>query len=73
MIVLAPTTAIMLYLLTTLLAILGIWSWRHYQTRQKKVVTIQKELIVCEYCHFAFLEEKAKKVSQCPQCQSYNN
>lgn len=73
MIVLAPTTAIMLYLMTTLLMILGIWSWRHYKTRRQKVITIEKELVKCEYCHFAYLDEKAKEVSQCPQCHSFNH
>jgi len=72
MITVSPTTAIMCYLMTTLLTILGIWVWHHYATRRQKVVTIDKGLITCEYCHFAYLEDNEKKVTHCPQCQSFN-
>lgn len=73
MIVVAPTTAIMLYLMSTLLMLLGIWALRHYKTRRHKVVTIEKELTKCDICHFAYLRDKAKPISQCPQCRSFSS
>lgn len=72
MIELSANTAVMLYLGATLGVLLGIWAWQHYTSIRKKVVTVEHELLVCEYCHFAYLETLGKKVTQCPQCHSYN-
>jgi len=72
MIELYPTTALMLYLCVTLAVLFGIWGYQHYTGRNKKVITSEKKLQVCEYCHFAYLADIGKNVSQCPQCQSFN-
>lgn len=72
MIELTATTAIMLYLCLTLMALFGIWGWHHLQSRKRKVILVEKVLNTCEYCHFAYLDEIAKEVSQCPQCHSFN-
>ena len=72
MIELSPTTAFMVYLSMTIGVLFGIWVYQHYQTRKKKIISSEKELFVCEFCHFAYLEEGIKPVTQCPQCQSYN-
>jgi hypothetical protein len=72
MIELSTSAAINLYLGMTLTIILGIWFYHHYTGRYKKVITTDRELLVCEFCHFAYLCEKEKTVTQCPQCQSYN-
>jgi uncharacterized paraquat-inducible protein A len=72
MIELSMTTAAMLYLSITMAILLGLWLFQHYKSRQKKIVIIEEELLVCEYCHFAYMEDRSKGVTQCPQCQSYN-
>lgn len=72
MIEMTSTTAAMLYLCVTMLAIFGIWVNHHYKNRQKKIVVVEKKLVVCEYCHFAYLYELSKHISQCPQCSCYN-
>jgi len=72
MIELSPTTAMMVYLCLTLGSLLGIWGYYHYRSRRKKVVLIQQELYICEYCHFAYLDQIANSVTQCPQCHSFN-
>jgi len=72
MIELSATTAIMLYLCLTLLAILLFWSYHYWGSKAKKIVTSEKELYICEFCHFAYLADMAKTVNQCPQCASYN-
>lgn len=73
MIELTPTTALMTYLGLTLLCLLVIWIIQLYFSRHKKVYIPEKSLFVCEYCHFAYLKEEGKKISQCPQCRSYNS
>jgi uncharacterized paraquat-inducible protein A len=72
MIELTSSTAFMLYLLLTLMVVLGLWIQHHYYARQKKIASPEQELRVCEYCHFAYLEEGVKQVNQCPQCGSFN-
>lgn len=72
MIGLSSTTALMLYLCLTLGILLAVWISHFYRFRNKKVVIAEQDLLVCEYCHCAYLAKKAKTVTQCPQCHSYN-
>ena len=73
MIELSFATAFMLYLLVTIGTLLTIWVIHHYKSRDKKVIIDDKSLTVCEYCHYAYLEERGKKLSKCPQCHSFNH
>lgn len=68
----SATTALMLYLGTTLGAILGLWGCQHYKRRHAKINPARQVLFVCEYCHFAYLDDLDKTVTQCAQCQSFN-
>lgn len=72
MIELTPITALMLYLAFTLFTLLGIWAWHHLKSRKNKVIIVKQELLVCEYCHFAYMEQIGKDVTTCPQCGSFN-
>lgn len=72
MIELTTNTAAMLYLLITLTVLLGIWASHHFRSRKNKIVIIEQELRICEYCHYAYLYSRAKPITQCPQCQCYN-
>ncbi|MCE5316328.1 MAG: hypothetical protein LLG04_03065 [Parachlamydia sp.] len=72
MIELTPAAACTLYLGATLAFLLGLWIYHHYSSRHKKIITVAHKLHVCEYCHFAYLAELGKDVTQCPQCQSFN-
>ena len=72
MIELTANTAAMVYLFLTLTTILGLWILHHCQTRRKKIVTSEQELHICEYCHFVYLDEDFKNITQCPQCHLFN-
>ncbi len=72
MIELSFTTAFMLYLGITLTFVLGIWIYSHYRTRRQTIFSCEKALFVCEYCHFAYLEENIKELNRCPQCGLFN-
>ena len=72
MIEISPPTAAVLYLGTTLFTILGIWLYNHYTARRKERPPLEKKLNVCEFCHFAYLDNSDKGVTRCPQCNSYN-
>lgn len=72
MIELSASTAAVMYLGLTIGFLFGIWTYQHYMSRKKKIIVIERELIRCEYCHFAYLIERAKHVTQCPECHCYN-
>lgn len=72
MIEISPSTAAVLYLGTTLFTILGIWFYNHYKAKNKERAPLEKKLNVCEFCHFAYLDNSSKGVTRCPQCNSYN-
>lgn len=72
MIEIYPATAAVLYLAATLSVILGIWLYNHYTTKKKERPPLTKELTICEFCHFAYLDNSTKGVTRCPQCNSYN-
>lgn len=73
MIELSPTTALMLYFGFTLVCLLGIWVASHYRSRKRTFMPLEKELVVCEFCLFAYLDVGAKKITRCPKCESYNS
>lgn len=73
MIKLSLATAFMLYLGVSLFFLLGTWIYYHYKGRRKIIVQLQRELFVCEFCHYSYLKEGIEKVHRCPQCQSLNN
>ncbi|WP_042282419.1 hypothetical protein [Candidatus Protochlamydia sp. R18] len=66
------TTAFMLYLGVTISALLGTWVYSHYRTRKQTIFSTEQSLFVCEYCHFAYLEENIKELNRCPQCNLFN-
>ena len=72
MIDLTYNTAFVCYLGFTLACVLGIWFYEHYKAKKRVIMPSEQNLWVCEYCHFAYLGDAAKKMSRCPQCQSLN-
>lgn len=72
MISLSADMAILVYLAMTLLLILSIWSFQHFKSRSKSILTSEQQLNMCEYCHFAYLANERETVTQCPQCSSFN-
>jgi len=72
MIELTFNTLFILYLSITLMTVLGLWIYSHYRMRRRAIYTVEKALFICEYCHFAYVEESAKQLNRCPQCGLFN-
>lgn len=72
MIELTFNTLFILYLSVTLAAVLGIWIYSHYRLKRRTFFTTEKALFICEYCHFAYVEDSVKKLNRCPQCGLFN-
>lgn len=73
MIELTPTSALMVYLGLSLIFILGVWFYQYYYSLKKPLPIMEKELHVCEFCHFAYLDTGAEKITRCPRCNSFNS
>ena len=61
-----------IYLSVTMAIILGIWIYSHYRLRRRTFFSTEQALFVCEYCHFAYVEDSIKELNRCPQCGLYN-
>lgn len=72
MIELTYNTLLILYLSLTLSFVLGTWIYSHYRTRKRTFFPPEKSLCICEYCHFAYVEESANPLNRCPQCGLFN-
>ncbi|MEI8366328.1 MAG: hypothetical protein WCF65_07905 [Parachlamydiaceae bacterium] len=72
MIELSPATALLLYLGATLAILMGVWIASHYRAHKRRFLPPEKDLNVCEFCHFAYLDTGAKKITRCPRCDSLN-
>ena len=72
MIELTFNTIFILYLSLTIAAVLGIWFYSHCRMRRRTFFTTEKALFICEYCHFAYLEDSIKQLNRCPQCGLFN-
>lgn len=73
MIEVSTTHAFLIYLGFSLTVVLGIWSYHHYTTKDKRLLLNEEELRACEYCQTAYLAEVGKSLSRCPCCRSYND
>lgn len=72
MIPLSPNAAITLYLGLTLFALAGVWVFFYYSSKKKQYVFCRQCLYICEFCHFAYLDDTDKSVTPCPQCKVLN-
>lgn len=72
MIELSPAMALLIYLGSTLAILMGVWVSSHYRQRRRRFLPLEKDLNVCEFCHFAYLDTGAQKLTRCPRCDSFN-
>ena len=62
----------MLYLAFTLITLMVLGVVSYLSSRKKLHLPPATSLCICEYCHHTYVADSAKKVSKCPQCQSFN-
>lgn len=72
MIEIAASTAFMIYLGITMLALFTVWTVHHWKTRNKTIAPSRVTLRMCEYCQQVYVEDAARPVTQCPSCKSFN-
>ncbi len=72
MITLDIGTAIFLYLMFSLCAILVLWVSFERGGSFEKYTVEHKEVWLCEYCTYTYVDSTHDTISRCPQCDSYN-
>jgi hypothetical protein len=62
----------LIYLCGAISFVMGIWIYSHYRMRNRVFLPIEKALCICEFCHFAYVEESSRQLNRCPQCGLFN-
>ena len=64
-------TAIVLYLLSSLTLVLGVWVWYALRHRPKSLQTERKTALRCDICLHVFIASTEANSERCPRCRSW--
>ena len=73
MIQISLTTALVMYSAILGLVVFAIWAYTELTTRRSYHVLEKQDLWRCVFCGYVYLDERAERVSRCPQCGSFNS
>jgi Zn finger protein HypA/HybF involved in hydrogenase expression len=66
------STAVCLYILSTLLAIFAGWIFFEKKVIFPKFIREKADVWECAICAYIYVDSRHHEISQCPQCKSYN-
>ena len=72
MIHLSVSTAIFVYVMSSLLAIFVLWIFFERKAILPKFVREKADVWECSICAHTYVDSTHHEISQCPQCKSYN-
>ncbi len=49
-----------------------IWVYYEYKWKARKYVPPEKKMFRCPICAHIYLDDRDRKVTRCPRCDSYN-
>ena len=64
-------TAIVLYLLFSLLLVLVPWIWHAVTHRRNSLEIVKKTALQCNICLLTFLASTEQEIQRCPRCNSW--
>ena len=67
------TKALILYSAILGALVLAIWSYTGLRMHQSRRVLENQHLWRCVFCGYAYLDEQASQLSECPRCNSINS
>jgi len=65
-------TALALYSGLLFLLALAVWLWTEFSTRHVQRSMEEQYRWRCAFCGFTYLDDSGERLTQCPQCQSWN-
>ncbi len=66
------STAVFLYVMTSLVAIFFMWIFFEKKAVLPKFVREEADVWECSICAYIYVDSQHQEISQCPQCKSYN-
>ncbi|MGH7198569.1 MAG: hypothetical protein ACREH5_07520 [Candidatus Omnitrophota bacterium] len=66
------STAVFLYLMSSLFAIFLLWILFEGKAILPKFVREEADVWECSICAYTYVDSTHREISQCPQCKSYN-
>ena len=66
------STAVCLYILSSLAAVFLLWMLFEKKAILPKFVREEADVWECAICAHTYVDSTHQEISQCPQCQSYN-
>ncbi len=66
------STAVLIYLLVTLIGVIAVWVRFERGDAFKKYNVHPKEVWNCSVCAYTYVDSLHRELSKCPQCQSWN-
>ncbi|MBU1083482.1 MAG: hypothetical protein KKG84_00175 [Candidatus Omnitrophica bacterium] len=65
-------TALFLYLFSTAVLVLILWSFFDFGTRLKTFSSDERNIWHCTICAYTYIDSKSEEMSICPRCGSYD-
>jgi Zn finger protein HypA/HybF involved in hydrogenase expression len=66
------STAIFLYVMSSLVVIFFMWIFFEKKVSLPKFVREEADVWECSICSYTYVDSTHQEISQCPQCKSYN-
>ena len=66
------STAVFLYVMSSLLVIFFLWVFFERTASLPKFVREEADVWECVICSYTYVDSRHQGISQCPQCKSYN-
>lgn len=66
------STAVFIYLMSSLLIIFFLWIFFEKKAALPKFVREEADVWECAICAHTYVDSQHQEISQCPQCKSFN-
>ena len=66
------STAVFIYVMSSLLVIFFLWIFFEKKTVLPKFIREEADVWECAICAHIYVDSTHHEISQCPQCKSYN-
>lgn len=66
------STAVFLYVMSSLLVIFFLWIFFEKKSILPKFIREEADVWECSICTYTYVDSTHHEISQCPQCKSYN-
>ena len=66
------STAVFLYVVSSLLVIFLLWIFFEKKSILPKFIREEADVWECSICTYTYVVSSHHEISQCPQCKSYN-